>query len=59
MGILKTLDVEVSMYCSLLRRNIYIYIIVSGMAGSEVISILDPCWGLETNGKSVGHDHVL
>lgn len=23
MGILKTLDVEVSMYCSLLRRNIY------------------------------------
>lgn len=29
------------------------------MAGSEVISILDPCWGLETNGKSVGHDPCI
>lgn len=28
---------------------------VNGMAGIEVISILDPCWGLEINGKSVAH----
>lgn len=39
--------------------DVGIYIIVSGLVWSEVISILDPCWGLETNGKSVGHDPCI